>query len=129
MSKKTAPDTENIPQSHWVRQRTENDCGCAALAILLGLSYEEVANAWRASLNREPNGSTYTDLLKVAAHLGYTLKRGRTTNGIRRIRPEPRANYSHWVVLLGNWIYCPTVGIYHKDHYAWKAWGDGLEII
>lgn len=121
--------SDNVPQAHYVRQRTENDCGCAALAILLKLSYEEVADAWRASLNREPNSSKYSDLVTVAGHLGYSLKRGRTNNGIRRIRPEPRASHSHWVVLLGNWIYCPTVGIYHKEHYAWKAWGDGLEII
>lgn len=112
----------------WVPQRTDEDCGCAALAMLLDLTYEDVAEAWRAALSREPNKSTYADLIKVAAHLGHRLVRKRTTNGIRRIRPEPNCKHSHWVVLRGDTIYCPAAGIHSEAVYLWKAWGHGLEL-
>ena len=124
-----ASDAADSPtKHHFVRQRTYEDCGCAAIATLLNITYEEAASAWRGALNRAPNKSNYRDLVAVLESLGKKTKRGRTLNGIRRVRPEPGAKISHWVVLASDWVYCPTRGIFHKDHYPWQAWGAGLEI-
>lgn len=114
----------------FVRQRTENDCGVAALAMLLSTTYDDIVPAWRKALNAGLRASSYKDLIAVSAEMGVALEKQRRPVGrcIRRVRPEPYARHSHWVAMDGEWLYCPTRGIYHHEHYPWQAWGHGLTI-
>lgn len=113
-----------------VKQRTDCDCGCAAVASLCGVTYEQAAEAWRSSLGREPHASRYWHLLKVMESLG---KPGYRVNSahlcIRFVREVPRAKMGHWVVVIGDALWCPTLGWFQfKSDYPWKHFGRGIAL-
>lgn len=114
-----------------VWQRTENDCGVAALATLTNSTYEEIELSWWNALGRNPDPSSYKDLLKVLDHMSLNAKKVKSTNkGIRRARYERRSDHSHWVVMLGNdGLWCPFSG-WHKtiDTYEMPHLGHGIEL-
>lgn len=100
----------------YIKQRKSNDCGAAALATLLDLSYMEIESAWRVSLGRETNESTYADLIAVAKAWGFTLEKAtfKQSEGmvrIVRVRPWRGSNHSHWIVMFKDGsIWCPYSG-------------------
>lgn len=106
-----------------IEQRKHNECGAAALASLLGKTYEQVGEAWGLALGRETDASTYQDLIDVAGALGVTITRSwfRKSEGMRRIvrvRPWPGSDSSHWIVMIGcGMIWCPYSG-----------WHDSLDV-
>lgn len=113
-----------------IKQRLNNDCGVAALATLLSVSYETVATAWLEVTGRGPGPSSYKTLRDVAAHLGYSLVQVREcTAGIRRVRWEAGSSHSHWVVLSGPSLWCPWVGESTVAQYPAKYWGHGLVLV
>lgn len=114
-----------------VLQRKNNDCGAAAVASLTGKTYEEVEQAWQEVFGNAPKASSYRDLLAVLSFMGFNAhKVTKTSQGIRRVRSEPRCNHSHWVVICGDALWCPTSGWYEPiASYPWKHYGHGIEIL
>lgn len=113
-----------------VKQRTDCDCGCAAVASICGVSYEEAEKAWEAALGRKPHASRYAHLLKVIAELGHE---GERVNSaflcIRFVREKPRMRSGHWVVLIGDALWCPTLGWFQfKSDYPWQYFGRGIAL-
>jgi hypothetical protein len=99
------------------------------VATLLGLPYESVAAAWVRALGKTPRSSSYPDLIKVIHALGFrAVKKTKTNNGIRRVRAEAGSRHSHWVVISGNDLWCPTAGYYPVKEYPWQAFGYGIEL-
>lgn len=112
-----------------VYQRTNDDCGAGAVATLLGIPYESVADTWFSALGKSPRSSSYPDLIKVIQALGFrATKKTKTTNGIRRVRAGKGDRHSHWVVVNGEDLWCPTTGYYSVKEYPWQAFGHGIEL-
>ena len=116
--------------NNFVLQRGKTDCGIGALATLLGRSYEDVAQAWREALGKDPGCSHYRDLLTVAAHMGFSAAKVKATSfGIRRVRFSPGSSHSHWIVVDGGHVWCPTEGLFVASSYPMKYYGHGIEVI
>lgn len=114
-----------------VYQKTNNDCGIGAIATLVGLSYEAVANAWRRTLNREPGPSSYKDLLAVLHTLEIRgEKSARPAWGIRRARGEKYSSHSHWIVTYSDGsLWCPTIGyVPSLAEYGMPHLGHGIRL-
>lgn len=113
-----------------VMQRTEVDCGCAAVASLCRVSYEEAAKAWVNTWGRPPHSSSYRHLLKVIEQLGFSGERVNSAHMcIRFVRERPRMKSGHWVVTIGDGLWCPTSGWYQlKSDYPWKHFGRGIAL-
>jgi len=113
-----------------VKQRFEFDCGCAAVASLCQVTYEQAAEAWERALSRKPHASNYKHLLAVIAQLG--MQGYRVSSGdrcIRFVREKPRLRTGHWVVVVGESLWCPTAGWFQlKADYPWKFFGRGIAI-
>lgn len=100
----------------FVYQIKSNDCGAAAMATLLELSYEEIERVWRIALGRETDASSYHDLIRVGQ--GFCLDMERVTfrksigsKRIVRVRAERGSSHSHWVVMYPDEsIWCPYYG-------------------
>ena len=112
-----------------VYQRTNCDCGAGAIATLLGVPYEVVADAWISALGHPPKQSSYKALIKILDHLGVKAKKVTSTKrGIRRVRDKAGARHSHWVVVNGEYLWCPTIGASTVSDYDWQYFGHGIEI-
>jgi ABC-type bacteriocin/lantibiotic exporter with double-glycine peptidase domain len=101
-----------------VRQRAEGDCGIAALAMVVGLAYEdtyiEVAKVdprWRGK-----RGLYNRELVVVAQRLGLELQPTRRfdldhDDGVLRIRvnghTSPLHEHGHFVALIDGEVGCP----------------------
>jgi len=110
-----------------VTQRLPADCGIAALAMYLGLSYGVVK---RAALKVLPpskltsGGLHGTDLVKVGKALGVKLVRVKraptylhSASGVLAVLwngPE-KPPLGHWVVYLDGVILCPEFGVYRSS--------------
>ena len=58
-----------------VAQRGVGDCGVAALATLLGLSYEDVYTEMaKRDVRRGKSGTTFRHLIRIAARFGVVLR-------------------------------------------------------
>lgn len=115
-----------------VYQRTDSDCGIAAVATLVGMSYEAVEDAWRKSINAPPGASSYKDLLVTLDCLGISSKRATKSNwGIRRARARKRDRHSHWIVTYScGGVWCPALGFFKSiDIYGMPNLGHGIVLI
>lgn len=103
-------------------QRKSNDCGVAALATFLDLSYEVIEEAWYNELKRPPGLSNGCELIRVAKSLGFELKRHikLVSKCIARVRPYQGCSKSHWVVIDGELLWCPELGEHLKSGYPWQ---------
>ena len=97
-------------------QRETNDCAVAALAMLLGRSYEDVLRAVTVSDKMQGRTGLWTKTMqRIARRLGFTLRVRRLTDldayGIIRL-------YDHAVVLRSGLIINPGDGtIWDADAY------------
>lgn len=113
-------------------QRTMSDCGCAALGTLIGLTYEQVAEAWIEELGREPAGSHYWQMIAVLRRLGIQARKvGSCGWGIRRARCRKGDRHSHWIVTYSDGgIWCPTLGHFSSiKGYGMPNLGHGIIIV
>lgn len=116
----------------FVKQRSNRDCGVAALAMLCDVMYEEASRAipWRRE--GEIYGTDTKMLAAGAKRLGYDVK-GTETGRLKIVKrpvtegswfeipenslvkiPHPTENHSwHWVVWRKNKIYDPARGVFH----------------
>lgn len=93
-----------------VAMRRRTDCGVASLATLLGLPYEDTAEAITLTNGRLGSGLYLTSLIRAAAHLGRTLKKVKTYNpdeaeGILWVDGGTRMQ--HFVVLADGKVFDP----------------------
>lgn len=117
---------------HGIHQRTDSDCGIAAIATLVGLPYDAIEKAWRSALNRNPGASSYKDLLTTLAALGVRAEKAtRPTCGIRRCRGEKYASHSHWIVTYSDGsLWCPTIGyVPGITDYGMPHLGHGIRLV
>lgn len=104
-----------IPQRHIA------DCGCATLAMLLGISYEDALLALGGEAPRVLRGGVWlTQLQRAAAKLGSPLKIKRRWNidedeGIAQIRFKSGAY--HVVVLRAGLFFDTSCEVWHPDDY------------
>lgn len=100
----------------FIHQIKNDDCGAAAMATLLNVSYFEVEKVWMRKLFRETDGSTYADLIKVGAGFCLDMERvafSKTIGSKRivRVRHERGSSHSHWIVMYPDEsIWCPWYG-------------------
>jgi hypothetical protein len=100
----------------FIHQRKKDDCGVAALATLLGVSYFEIEIGWRGALDRGPNASSYKDLIAVGDFFCLDMERvpfSKTIGSKRivRVRQERGSSHSHWIVMYPDEsIWCPWYG-------------------
>lgn len=102
-----------------VRTRSHRDCGIACVAMIAGLSYEQVAAAARAEDWRGNAGLHNRQVLAIAALVGLRLTPVRryslvTARGILRIRwtcaRAQLAPGGHFVVVDCGLVVCPSSG-------------------
>jgi ABC-type bacteriocin/lantibiotic exporter with double-glycine peptidase domain len=99
-----------MAQTLLIKQRTNSDCGVAALAMLVGSSYEEVQAAFiEAGLGvrrgrRAPFSSNFADLQRASAVLGLQTRMRRFTTwgciermAILKVMRRKNGNW-HWVI-------------------------------
>jgi hypothetical protein len=105
-----------------IRQRSKEDCGVAALAMIAGESYEDtyievakVDRRWRGK-----HGLYSREMVTIAARLGLRLTPTRsfdldTDDGVLRIRPNgetsPLNPHGHFVALADGVIACPCFAV------------------
>jgi Peptidase C39 family len=97
-----------------VRQRTDGDCGVAALATLLSRPYEEVQAA-AASIDRVKRGlcgMRVRDLAQVARQFGFELEWRRRYEldddaGLLVVRGPHTARDGHAVAAYGGFVFDP----------------------
>jgi len=103
-----------------VRQRRDADCGVACFAMVLGVSYEEAAEALITANGPVSKGLYMTSLQRAAALLKRTLKKVRRFDvedavGILRVENETR---THFVVLHDGHIIDPhDETVWNYDDY------------
>jgi hypothetical protein len=96
-----------------IAQRHKMDCGIAALAMLLGLSYERVSViAYAIAADVATTGLNLKEIQAIAQHCGVSLDRHRTYNletglGILSVR---RPTWWHCVILRQGIIVDPNAG-------------------
>jgi hypothetical protein len=115
-----------------IYQRTDSDCGIAAIATLVGLPYDAVEKAWRSALNRKPGASSYKDLLATLAALEILAEKAVNPScGIRRCRGEKYARHSHWIVTYSDGsLWCPTIGyVPGIADYGMPHLGHGIRLV
>lgn len=115
-----------------IYQRTTSDCGCAAIATLVGLGYYVVADAWREELGRDPAGSHYAQLLAILSRLGIPARKvGSCPWGIRRARYLKGDRHSHWIVTYSDGsLWCPTLGHFPSiSEYGMPHLGHGIILV
>lgn len=100
----------------FIQQRKKDDCGAAAMATLIGVSYFEIEQVWRLMLERETNASSYADLIKVGDGFFLAMERvafSKTIGSKRivRVRQARGSRNSHWIVMYPDEsIWCPWYG-------------------
>lgn len=115
-----------------VYQRTDSDCGIAAIATLVGLPYDHVATAFGVTTNRKPGASSYKDLIATMGHLGIKSKKVTKAKWcIRRARHKQGDRHSHWVVTYSDGaIWCPTLGFFKGiELYGMPHLGHGIVLV
>lgn len=106
-----------------IYQRLKNDCGVAALSMLLDLSYEDSAKYLLQFAGKSPGPTTYNDLISVIDGLKLNHHRcwwsKSNKRRIVRCRESKGDKHSHWIVISESGIiYCPWVGVIEKkDDY------------
>jgi ABC-type bacteriocin/lantibiotic exporter with double-glycine peptidase domain len=102
-------------------QRHRADCGCACLAMLLGISYEDALLALGGEAPKIlRDGIWLTELQRGALRLGVPLKVKRrwdveADEGIAQIRT--RADAHHVVVLRAGLFFDTDFSIWYPDDY------------
>lgn len=119
----------------FVRQRSTNDCGVAAVAMLCNVTYEEVldvivingygtttdnARAAGLSLGYKTRSTKKNRLKVVRKPKGYegdlwSLIPG---NSLVKIAKDEGEHGWHWVVWRKNRIYDPSWGVYKSERYG-----------
>lgn len=103
-------------------QKYRNDCGIAALAMLLTQPYRSVAELATELGVKWKEGMTDADMMKVARGFGVIL----VSKPVKQIRPTlelPAAtglfsHHNHVVVVFEGVIYDPSIGMaYQADAY------------
>lgn len=115
-------------------QRQLNDCGIAALAMLLDLRYEPVLHAAEQAIGGIPlEGLRECELRKIARTLGYPLRAvvpannrscsGRAVMGIRSYVGD-----DHWTVVVDGRVYDTDGCVWELTDYLefQNAWADLL---
>ncbi len=99
------------------KQRSEGDCGIAALSALFSLPYEDVLDMASRMCRDSPHrvGLYGTDILRIAKHLGHPLHRKRNCHfasdeGILGLMSKQKqrgkkVNNDHWVVVSHGLIF------------------------
>ena len=109
---------EHTPHELLVRQQMQQDCGVAALSMLLRRPYAEVWAVTPTALMLEQGGLTDSDLFKMAEALGQPL-RGHLWAGARRpatnltgiLRLSDRREglrWSHYIYYHAGVVYDPA---------------------
>ena len=107
----------NLPLVSMIPQRHIGDCGVAALAMLLGVTYEDALLALGSEVPSVlRRGVWFTELQRAAARLGVTLVQKRTydlelAEGILQIIYKPKVEH---VVVLREGLFFDT------DFTVWK---------
>jgi hypothetical protein len=110
------PLVSMIPQRHIA------DCGCATLAMLLGISYEDALLALGGEAPKILRGGVWlTQLQRAAAKLGSPLKIKRRWDaefdeGIVQIRFKSGTGY-HVVLLRAGLFFDTQFEVWHPDDY------------
>jgi ABC-type bacteriocin/lantibiotic exporter with double-glycine peptidase domain len=108
---------------HYVKQRGEDDCGLACIAMFIDKPYTHVRSKLEGQFKNSRKYETkYPKLLKCARTLGLRLKNPRKANRWRDIPPysivstdyRGKRKYWHWVVFLtdknGWFVFDPWMG-------------------
>lgn len=116
-----------------IRQRGDADCGCAALAIVAQITYEDCYVAVSAvdKRYRGKNGLHNRDVIAAARKLGLSLKPTRRFDldddeGVLRVRwndPKRRRGGHFVAVTTGGFISCPSDGMPLPWRDYMERWG------
>lgn len=108
-----------------VYQQQSDDCGVAAVATLLGLSYDDVAAVWLSATGKCIGPSTYKDLKRVILQLTgkqctQVWNTKSTCRRIVRARPYKGSATSHWIVVNDDGsLWCPYSG-FHETRWEYE---------
>jgi hypothetical protein len=103
-----------------VPQREDWDCGVAALSMALCLPYETVAAVVDRHIAAKHEGLFVTELVAIAAVLGYRLQAVGAVEGRISLAAHQAAilgvlieaglttERAHWAVVHGGHVWCPT---------------------
>lgn len=92
----------------WVKQEHERGCGIAALAMIAGMTYQQVADSGA------PTGAIYRDMDHWLARHGYAVARRYAVDDgdtaglpfsdlhLCNVLVSPEAPVNHWVVMLAD---------------------------
>lgn len=106
-----------------IYQQRRDDCGVAAVATFLGMSYETVAEVWEQATGRPVGPSSFKDLRAVIKRLTkidavQTWHSKCSLIKIVRARPYRGSNTSHWIVVYTNGsLWCPYSGLHENEQY------------
>jgi ABC-type bacteriocin/lantibiotic exporter with double-glycine peptidase domain len=105
----------------FVPQKFRNDCGIAALSMLLNQPYRTVSETATALKVDWKQGMTDPDMIKVAREFGIVLK-SRAVKSVRPLELPERtglfSHHNHVVVVFEGMIYDPSIGMgYNVDAY------------
>lgn len=109
------------PRLRMVAQRHDADCGVAALAMLLGVSYEDALIALGGEVPKIlKRGVWFTEMQRAAQTLGATLKLKRRwhadeDDGIAQVK-FPKGNH-HVVVVRDGLIFDTDLTVWEPDDY------------
>ena len=112
------PDVAHTPFLNVIIQRHNNDCSVACLAMLLGLSYEQVMVAFKHNVVR--HGSTIRQLQGACRTLGRKLVWSRrlgdleTDTGVLCVRSS-KWPHDHLVVLKEGMIIDTDATVWEQD--------------
>jgi hypothetical protein len=110
------------PLVRMVAQRHPADCGVSALAMLLGVSYEDALIALGGEVPTIlRRGVWYPELRKAAKHFGATLVRkpkwdAESDEGIVRVTHR-RKGWAHVVLLRGGLFWDTDLSVWEPDDY------------
>lgn len=102
-----------------IMQKSDNDCGIACLAMLLGVSYADVRQAAPRTFTEKSAGLTTQQILRIARKLGHTLRLSKDFTGHdigiidldRAVKDGP----CHVAMFLKGTIYTSASGLLYTD--------------
>jgi ABC-type bacteriocin/lantibiotic exporter with double-glycine peptidase domain len=113
-------DDDDPGRLRLVPQRDDWDCGIAALATLFAVSYDTVADVVDRHIAAKHEGLFVTELVAIAAVLGYRLQAVGAVEGRVSLAAHQAAilgvlieaglttERAHWAVVHGGHVWCPT---------------------